>query len=148
MLGPRSRRAADSADFVQEAWAEFLASPAARERHDESALLRRLGAIARNNVRDAARRCSPDRIASALGVDADEFELDQTSPGSMLDRAEQFALAVSAARSLPSELFEVFALRCFEGQTFPCIASRLARNEDTVRKQYYRAVVRLSRRGR
>lgn len=148
MLGPRARRASDSLDFVQEAWAEFLVSPAAQGSLDEDGLVRRLCAIARNNARDAARRHAPAYFESALGegFDGDALAASQRSPSSIVGNAEQLRGLVAQTRALPAELREVVELRCLDGLTFAQIAQRSGRHEDTVRKAYYRAVVLLSRR--
>jgi RNA polymerase sigma factor (sigma-70 family) len=148
MLGPRARRAADSLDFVQEAWAEFLVSPAAQQTFDEDGLVRRLCAIARNNARDAARRPALPHLESALGegLDGDALAGSQRTPSSILGHAEQLRGLVAQTRGLAPELREVVEWRCLDGLTFAEIALRSGRHEDTVRKAYYRAVVLLSRR--
>ncbi len=148
VLGPRARRSADSLDFVQEAWAEFLVSPEAQQAFDEDGLVRRLCAIARNNARDAARRSTPAHFESVLGegFDGDALAESQRSPSSIVAHAEQLRGLVSQTRGLAPELREVVEMRCLDGLTFAQIAQRSGRHEDTVRKAYYRAVVLLSRR--
>lgn len=157
MLGPRARRAAESLDFAQDAWLELLQSPTERSGQDESDVLRRLCAIARNNARDAARRCVAPRLESLLAAEvgaaqgaeacaADAFAAEQTSPSSILGRDEELRLLVAKTQALAPELRQIVELRCLEGLTFPEIAARVSRNEDTVRKAYYRAVVQLSQR--
>lgn len=153
MLGPRARRVADSLDFAQDAWLELLQSPGDRSGQDESDVLRRLGAIARNNARDAARRRVAPRLESLLAAEgaegaqvraADAFAAEQASPSSIVGREEELRRVVERTRALAPDLRQIVELRCLEGLTFPEIAARIARNEDTVRKAYYRAVVQLA----
>lgn len=155
MLGRRARRGAESLDFAQQAWLELLQSPGGIELQDESDVLRRLCAIARNNARDAARRRVAPHLESLLASEADHavgadvragdaFAAEQTSPSSIVDREEQSRLAAAKTRQLAPELRQIVELRCLEGLTFPEIAARVARKEDTVRKAYYRAMLQLS----
>jgi len=147
MLGARARRRAESLDFVQEAWAEFLASPAADTSLDDDEFVRRFCAIARNNVRDAGRRKHApgfDSVADASAIEA-RLEAGSPSPASVVEREEQLALLARATGALPEELRSIVSLHIGDGMSFSEIGRRLGRNEDTVRKAYYRVVLALSR---
>ncbi len=160
MLGPRARRAGESLDFAQQAWLELLEqdsrNAAARGASDEQGLLRRLCAIARNNARDAARRkgvlrlesvfAPGDVLASAPEQHAqDLLAAPDSSPSLRLARREELERFEQRVGALEPRLRAVFELRAREGLSFPQIAARLARQEDTVRKAYYRAVQALQR---
>ena len=59
------------------------------------------------------------------------------------DRREQSALLAEALGRLDEDDREVLVLRHLEGLTFPEVARRLGRTEDSVKKRWPRALVRL-----
>jgi len=148
LLGTESRRAADSLDFVQAAWLSFLRAPSAAETWDDDVVLRKLTAIARNDIRDAGRR---RRVAAleSLGdaaLAADALARDESSATTRIARRELAQRARAAALALDPQLKAIVVWRAIEGQSFVEIAARLGRAEDAVRKSYNRALLHLGRR--
>jgi RNA polymerase sigma-70 factor (ECF subfamily) len=67
----------------------------------------------------------------------------QSTPSEQAVGAEQEALLAEALEKLPEDYREVILLRHLEGLTFPQIAERLGRTQDSVEKVWLRAVTRL-----
>lgn len=69
----------------------------------------------------------------------------QSSPSSQASRREQAVLLADAMEELPEDYREVIILRQLEGLTFPQVALRMGRTEDSVKNLWARALVRLRR---
>lgn len=160
LLGPRARRAGESLDFAQQAWLELLEHDAdcatGSGAGAEDNLVGRLCAIARNNARDAARRIGVARLESVFACGDPSASVgephaqellaaSESSPSLRLARREDLERLAQQLRALDPQLRAVFELRARDGLSFPQIALRLGRQEDTVRKAYYRAVQTLQR---
>lgn len=146
VLGPRSRRAADSVDHLQEVFVEVLRDSQRFNIRDEEHLVRHVAAIARNNIRDAARRQREQGFQSVAMSWLDPTACDDgTSPQSHIGRREQNALLAHALHNLSGEDRRIVQMRGLEHKRFAEIALVLGRNEDTVRKAYNRALLVLSR---
>jgi RNA polymerase sigma factor (sigma-70 family) len=115
---------------------------------DEEQLIRRLAAIARNNIRDAARRRREQGFESLSMTwnDPSAGAGDAASPRTQISRREQAILLANALARVPEADRRVVELRGFEHLSFAEIAQRLGRGEDAVRKQYHRAILVLGRR--
>jgi RNA polymerase sigma-70 factor, ECF subfamily len=69
----------------------------------------------------------------------------QSSPSSQASRREQAVLLADAMEELPRDYREVIILRQLEGLSFPQVAQRMGRTEDSVKNLWARALVRLRR---
>lgn len=153
MLGDGNRRTAESLDHLQDAFVEVLRD-AERTGHaervelgDEEQLVRRVAAIARNNIRDAGRKRRETSFESASMTwnDPSHGADNASSPRSRVSQREQAELLALSLRRLSGEERNIVQLRSLEHLSFVEIARRLKRNEDTVRKAYHRALLVLGR---
>jgi RNA polymerase sigma-70 factor (ECF subfamily) len=111
-----------------------------------------LAAIVCNHIRRyfGTRRRDPRREQQMV-VELDETSraLDRnliaqlTSPSQHAARREQAVLLADALETLPEAHREVLILRHLEGLTFPEVARRLARSEDSVKNLWARGLARL-----
>jgi RNA polymerase sigma-70 factor, ECF subfamily len=69
----------------------------------------------------------------------------QSSPSAQASRREQAVLLADAMDELPEDYREVIILRQLEGLSFPQVALRMGRTEDSVKNLWARALVRLRR---
>jgi len=69
----------------------------------------------------------------------------QSSPSSQASRREQAVLLADAMEELPRDYREVIILRQLEGLSFPQVALRMGRTEDSVKNLWARALIRLRR---
>jgi RNA polymerase sigma-70 factor, ECF subfamily len=69
----------------------------------------------------------------------------QSSPSAQASRREQAVLLADAMEELPEDYREVIILRQLEGLSFPQVALRMGRTEDSVKNLWARALVRLRR---
>jgi RNA polymerase sigma-70 factor (ECF subfamily) len=67
----------------------------------------------------------------------------QSTPSQQVARREQAVLLANALGSLPEDYREVIILRQLEDLTFPDVARRMGRTEDSVKNLWARALVRL-----
>jgi RNA polymerase sigma-70 factor (ECF subfamily) len=67
----------------------------------------------------------------------------QSSPSQQAARREQAVLLADALGELPEDYREVIVLRHLEALTFPQVAQRMERSQDSVEKIWMRALVRL-----
>ena len=117
-------------------------------------LRRILGSILANQVRHyyGTKRRDP-RLERALADDIDRSSraLDgglvapQSSPSQQAARREQAVLLADALQGLPKDYREVIILRQLEELTFPEVALRMGRTEDSVKNLWLRALARLRR---
>ena len=69
----------------------------------------------------------------------------QSSPSHQAARRELAVLLADALQRLPEDYRETIVLRHLEGLTFPEVAGRMGRTEDSVKKLWARALARLRR---
>ena len=69
----------------------------------------------------------------------------QSSPSAQASRREQAVLLADAMEELPEDYREVIILRQLEELSFPQVALRMGRTEDSVKNLWARALVRLRR---
>ncbi len=69
----------------------------------------------------------------------------QSSPSQQASRREQAVLLADALRELTEDYREVIVLRHLEGLSFPDVAKRMGRTEDSVKKLWARSLARLRR---
>jgi RNA polymerase sigma-70 factor (ECF subfamily) len=67
----------------------------------------------------------------------------QSSPSQQAARREQAVLLADALNTLALNYREVIVLRHLEGLSFPEVAARMGRSEDSVKKLWARALARL-----
>jgi RNA polymerase sigma-70 factor (ECF subfamily) len=67
----------------------------------------------------------------------------RSSPSQQAARREQVVLLADALENLPKDYREVLVLRHMEGLTFPDIANRMERTQDSVEKLWVRGLARL-----
>jgi RNA polymerase sigma-70 factor (ECF subfamily) len=68
-----------------------------------------------------------------------------TSPSQQASKREQALILADALEALPSTYREVIILRHLEGLSFPEVARRMNRTEDSVKNHWVRALARLRR---
>ena len=68
---------------------------------------------------------------------------DISSPSQHASRREQSVLLADALSQLPADYREVIILRHLEGLSFPEVARRMERSEDSVQKLWVRSLARL-----
>lgn len=69
----------------------------------------------------------------------------QSSPSAQASRREQAVILADAMESLPDDYREVIILRQLEGLSFPEVARRMGRTEDSVKNLWARALAKLRR---
>lgn len=84
-----------------------------------------------------------NRSSQALGHD---IAAAISSPSQMAARREQGILLADALEKLPADYREVLILRHIEGLTFPEVAGRMDRSQDSVEKLWVRALAQLRQR--
>ncbi len=144
MMGKGVRRVAESQDFFQEVMVEFLEDSAKAGLDSDRDILRWLTAIARNKIRDAARR----RRARAFDSLSESIHLEQVPspsplPSSLFSRHEQAIRLAEALESLPPEFRKVIELHDLDGQSLRVVAEKLGRGYEAVKKLHTRAMLRL-----
>lgn len=83
-----------------------------------------------------------DRSSVYLGS---QLIASQSSPSAQASRREQAVLLADAIGELPEDYREVIILRQLEGLSFPQVAHRMGRTEDSVKNLWARALTRLRR---
>jgi RNA polymerase sigma-70 factor (ECF subfamily) len=145
MMGRSARRAAESADFLQAVIADIVANLHKLELRDERTFLRWAMRIARNNIRDSARKRREERFADLARSTVD---------GCIVDEREAGPLDVTANQELSERLLEaleklspdhqlVIELRDFEGLPFAAIGRQMGRSENAVQTLHTRALIKL-----
>ena len=113
-----------------------------------------LAATLSNQVRRyfGTRRRDPRREKRfVVEIDQSSRALDrnlfasQTSPSQQASRSEQVVLLADALAELPESYREVVILRNLEGLSFPEVARRLMKTEDSVKHLWTRSLARLRR---
>jgi RNA polymerase sigma-70 factor (ECF subfamily) len=146
----------DASDVLQET---FLAATVAfgqfrgRSEAELTSWLRKiLGGVMANLVRHYVQTKGRDaRLERALVDDLEEasrvFErvlvAAGSSPSQQAARRERAVMLADAMQRLPSDYCEVILLRHFEGLSFPQVAGRMGRTEDSVKNLWARALGKL-----
>ncbi len=157
-VGRRLRRKVDVEDLLQEVWLEIhrkiVTFRGSCEREFLMWVRRMIGSILANQVRHfLGTKCRDLRLERALVDDLDQSSraLDrgliapQSTPSQQAVRREQAVILADALQGLPDDYREVIILRQLEGLSFPDVARRLGRTEDSVKNVWLRALARLRR---
>ena len=155
-VGRRLRTKVDIEDLLQEIWLEIHRKIAlfrgGSEREFLSWARRLIGSILANQVRHYIGTKSRDvRLECALADELDQSSrainesliAAHSSPSQQAVRREQAVLLADALQGLPEDYREVIILRQLEGLSFPDVARRMGRTEDSVKNVWLRALARL-----
>jgi RNA polymerase sigma-70 factor (ECF subfamily) len=113
-----------------------------------------IGSILANQLRHyLGTKCRDLRLERALFDELDcssralnqSLIAPQSTPSQQAVRREQAVILADALQSLPEDYREVIILRQLEGLTFPEVARRMGRTEDSVKNVWLRALARLRR---
>ena len=155
-LGCRSGGKNDFDEHIQEIWQEIGRRAEQFEGTSEREFLAWVGVVIRAVLIRAARRdlgaegLDP-RNDSPLGVEPDPSSLvlnvSLFAKGAPASRRaverDQAVLLADALQELPEDYREVIILRQLEGLSFPDVACRLGRTEESVKSVWLRALARL-----
>ncbi len=157
-IGRRMQGKLDVADVVQETYLEANRGIGQFRGHSEQqflAWLRQIlvGILANQVRRYLGTKRRDVRLERELQDDLDRSSVylgshlisAQSSPSAQASRREQAVLLADAMEQLPDDYREVIVLRQLEGLTFPQVASRMGRTEDSVKNLWARALARLRR---
>lgn len=155
-IGRRLQGKLDASDVVQEAFLDahrqFPAFRGTGEAQFAGWLRTILAGTLANQVRRYAGTKGRDvRLEREIadGLDRSSVLLDRglaaggPSPSEQAARHEQAVLLADALAALPDDYREVIVLRHLEGLTFPAVAGRMGKTEDSVQKLWLRALARL-----
>jgi RNA polymerase sigma-70 factor (ECF subfamily) len=157
-VGRRLRRKVDVEDLLQEVWLEIhrkiVTFRGSSEREFLMWVRRMIGSILANQVRHfLGTKCRDLRLERALVDELDQSSralnrsliAPQSTPSQQAVRREQAVILADALQGLPEDYREVIILRQLEGLSFPDVARRLGRTEDSVKNVWLRALARLRR---
>jgi RNA polymerase sigma-70 factor (ECF subfamily) len=157
-IGRRIQGKFDVADVVQETFLEVhrgIGQFRGRTEAQYLAWLRQiLVGILANQVRHYfGTKCRDVRLERELQDDLDRSSVylgsqliaTQSSPSAQASRREEAVLLADALEQLPGDYREVIILRQLEGLSFPQVAERMSRTEDSVKNLWARALARLRR---
>ena len=155
-IGRRLQGKLDASDLVQETFTEAHRNFALFRGTDEPQLVSWLRQILAAKVANLVRhyfgtqgrdvrleqelRVALDNSSQMLGAD---LAVSMSSPSQAAARREQAVLLADAMSRLPEDYRDVILLRNLEGLTFPEVAKRMARSQDSVEKLWLRALARL-----
>jgi RNA polymerase sigma-70 factor (ECF subfamily) len=155
-IGRRLQGKLDASDLVQETFLEAHRHFASFRGSDEQQLVRWLRQILAARVANFVRHYFGTqgrdvRLEQELAADLDnssrllgqELAGSLTSPSQQAVRREQAVQLADALERLPADYREVIILRHLEGLTFPDVAQRMERTQDSVEKLWLRALARL-----
>src|SRR5436190_11442822 len=155
-IGRKLQGKLDASDLVQETFLEAHRNFRLFQGSDEpqfACWLRQiLAAKVANLVRHYFGTQGRDvRLEQELGANLDnssrmlghELAGSLTSPSVQAARREQAVLLADALEQLPEDYREVIVLRHLEGLTFPEVAGRMGRTQDSVEKLWLRGLARL-----
>lgn len=155
-VGRRLQGKVDPADLVQETFLEAHRDFPRFRGGTESELLAWLRQILTRNLANSIRRYFGTRardlnLERELSRDFDEswrmldggLVAKQSSPSHQASRRERAVLLANALQRLPDDYRETIVLRHLEGLSFPDVARRMERTEDSVKKLWARALARL-----
>jgi RNA polymerase sigma-70 factor (ECF subfamily) len=155
-IGRRLQGKLDASDLVQETFTEAHRNFGLFRGADEPQLVSWLRQILAAKVANLVRhyfgtqgrdvRMERD-LAAALDnssrVLGHELAASLTSPSQAAARREQAVLLANALGRLPEDYRDVIVLRNLEGLTFPEVAKRMGRTQDSVEKLWLRGLARL-----
>lgn len=155
-IGQRLQGKVDASDVVQETFLEAHRHfPQFRGRSEgelvgwlRQILAARLANLCRHYLGTQGRDVRLEREIEE-GLDRSAAQLDrglvapQPSPSRQAVQREQAVLLAEALSQLPEDYRDVLVLRHLEGLTFPEVARRLGRSEDSVSKLWMRGLARL-----
>jgi RNA polymerase sigma-70 factor, ECF subfamily len=157
-VGRRLQGKVDAADIVQETFLEAHRDFTQFRGQTEGEVVAWLRRILASNLANLVRHYYGTQrrdihLERELNRELDESwaALDegliarQSSPSHQAARREQAVILVDALQQLPEDYREAIVLRHLEGLTFPEIATRMERTEDSVKKLWARALVRMRR---
>jgi RNA polymerase sigma-70 factor, ECF subfamily len=157
-VGRRLSRKVDAEDLFQEIGLEVHRKIAmfrgASEREFLTWVRRIIGSILANQVRHfLGTKCRDLRLERGLVEELDRSSLvlsanlvaPESSPSRQAVRREQAVILSDALQMLPEDYREVIILRHLEGLSFPDVARRMGRTEDSVKNVWVRALARLRR---
>jgi RNA polymerase sigma-70 factor (ECF subfamily) len=155
-IGLRLQGKVDASDLVQETFLEAHRHFDRFRGSDEPQLVAWLRQILAGKVANLVRHYFGTqgrdvRLEEELAADLDDSarQLDRdlvaplTSPSLQAVRREQTVLLADALAQLPEDYRDVLVLRHLEGLTFPEIAERMQRTQDSVEKLWLRGLTRL-----
>jgi len=155
-VGRRLRTKVDVEDLLQEISLEIHRKITLFRGGSEREFLtwtrRLIGSILANQVRHYLGTKGRDaRLERALVDELDHSSralnegliASQSSPSQQAVRREQAVLLADALNDLPEDYREVIILRQLEGLSFPDVARRTGRTEDSVKNVWLRALARL-----
>jgi RNA polymerase sigma-70 factor (ECF subfamily) len=155
-VGRRLQGKIDPSDLVQETFLEASRDFARFRGQTEAEFLAWLRQILIRNLANLIRRyCGTQARDVNLERDLNqEFDqswqmldaglvADQSSPSQQASRREMALILARALERLPADYRETIVLRHLEGLTFPEVARRMDRTEDSVKKLWVRALARL-----
>jgi RNA polymerase sigma-70 factor (ECF subfamily) len=157
-IGRRMQGKLDVADVVQETFLEVhrgIGQFRGRSEQQFLAWLRQIlvGILANQVRRYFGTKRRDVRLERELQDDLDRSSVylgshmvaAQSSPSAQASRREQAVLLADAMEHLPEDYREVIILRQLEGLTFPQVARRMGRTEDSVKNLWARGLARLRR---
>jgi RNA polymerase sigma-70 factor (ECF subfamily) len=155
-VGRRLQGKVDAADLVQETFLEAHRDLGQFRGHTEEELVSWLRRILASNLANQVRRYFGTQARDlhlerelADELDQSSRSMDrglvapQSSPSQQAARREQSVLLADALHLLSEDYREVIVLRHLEGLSFPEVAARMQRSEDSVKKLWARALARL-----
>jgi RNA polymerase sigma-70 factor (ECF subfamily) len=155
-IGLRLQGKVDASDLVQETFLEAHRHFERFQGTDEPQLVAWLRKILAGKIANLVRhyfgtKGRDVRLEEELAADLDdsagllgrELVAPLTSPSVQAVRREQSVLLADALDQLPEDYREVLILRHLEGLTFPEIARRMERSQDSVEKLWLRGLARL-----
>jgi RNA polymerase sigma-70 factor (ECF subfamily) len=155
-IGQRLQGKVDASDVVQETFLDAHRNFGRFRGTTEAQFVRWLRQILAAKLTDQVRRYlgaqgRDVRLERMIGdaLDRSSVMLDralaapQSSPSQQAVRREQAVLLADALGQLTDDYREVIVLRHLEGLTFPEVARRMGRSQDSVEKLWMRALVRL-----
>jgi RNA polymerase sigma-70 factor (ECF subfamily) len=157
-VGRRLSRKVDAEDLLQEIGLEIHRKlPMFRGNSEKEFLTwvrRMIGSILANQFRHfLGTKCRDIRLEQALVDELDHSSralnpslvAPQSTPSQQAVRREQAVILADALEGLPEDYREVIILRQLEGLSFPDVARRMGRTEDSVKNVWLRALARLRR---
>lgn len=155
-IGRRLQGKLDASDLVQEAFLEAHRNFKLFQGTDEPQFAHWLRQILAAKVANLVRhyfgtQARDVRLEQAVAADLDnssrmlanELAASMTSPSQQAAKREEAVLLANALEQLPADYREVIVLRHLEGLTFPQVASRMERTQDSVEKLWLRALAKL-----
>jgi RNA polymerase sigma-70 factor, Planctomycetaceae-specific subfamily 1 len=155
-IGRRLQGKVDASDLVQETFLEAHRNFARFQGNEEPQLVHWLRQILAARVANVVRRYFGTqgrdvRLEQELAVELEnssrmlghELAASIASPSQQAVQREQAVLLADALERLPVDYRDVIVLRHLEGLTFPEVARRMERTQDSVEKLWLRALARL-----